>query len=191
MNRRRLIWLLALPPLGFAGVWLLYPSVRTPKGAYSRLTNGVNRGREEEVFACIEIAAQHAAFTIHKYHSAALKRIDEAYPIENRDNERRRFVELASLTPGAGVFKWYARRFEWLEQLRKDMSGVAHVEVNGERATVETVRGTRYAFRQSEDGMWGLTLFTARLVADAEKAARDYSLVDAAATDYQRANLPH
>lgn len=190
MKRRYLLALLALPPLGVAGAWLSYPSVRTPKGAYSRLTNGVNRGRAEDVFPCLELAAQHAAFTIHKYHSAALKRIDEAYPMDNRDNERRRFVEVASLKPGPGVFEWYARRLEWFEQLRKDMSGVARVEVSGERATIETVRGTRYAFRQSEDGTWGLTLFTARLVADAEKAARDYSLVDAAALDYQRANLP-
>jgi hypothetical protein len=184
MNRRGLLVLLALPPLVYAGAWLAYPSDKTPKGAYFRLTNAVNLGREDQVFPYLETAAQHAAFTIHKYHADALRRILEAYPDDKRDEERKRFAELAALEPGPGVFEWYARRLGWMDQLRKDLSGVARVEVNGERATVETVRGTRYAFRQRENGMWGLTLFTARLVADAEKAARDYSLVEAAATDY-------
>ncbi len=189
MNRRGLLALLLIPPLAYAGAWVFYPTDRTPKGAYFRVTNGVNRGQPEEVFPYLETAAQHAAFTIHKYHSDALKRIEQAYPAPNKEVEKQRFAEVASLSPGPGVFEWYARRLHWLEQLRKDLSGVARVEVNGERATVETVRGTRYAFRQRENGMWGLTLFTAQLVADAEKAARDYALVDAAASDYQRARV--
>jgi hypothetical protein len=61
------------------------------------------------------------------------------------------------------------------------------VEIAGERATVETARGTRYAFRRRENGIWGLTTFTAELVADAEKAARDYEMVTRAARDYERA----
>lgn len=189
MTRRGLIALLLLPCLVFAGAWVFYPSDHTPKGAYFRLTNGVNRGKPQDVFPYLETAAQHAAFTIHKYHSDALKRIDEAYPAENKEVEKRRFAELAAVEPGPGVFEVYAKRLKWLELLRKDLSGVASVEINGERATVETVRGTRYAFRQRENGMWGLTLFTAQLVADAEKAARDFSLVDAAAMDYQRARV--
>ena len=43
------------------------------------------------------------------------------------------------------------------------MSGIAKVEIAGDRATVETARGTRYAFRRRENGIWGLTLFTAPL----------------------------
>ena len=61
------------------------------------------------------------------------------------------------------------------------------VEVNGERATVETARGTRYAFRRRENGIWGLATFTAELVAEAERAARDWDVVQRAATDYERA----
>ena len=53
--------------------------------------------------------------------------------------------------------------------------------------TVETVRGTRYPFRRRPNGIWGLTLFTATLVAEAEKAARDAKLIDKAAADYERA----
>jgi hypothetical protein len=67
------------------------------------------------------------------------------------------------------------------------MSGIAKVEVQGERATVETARGTRYPFRKRDNGIWGLTLFTATLDAEADKAARDASLIDKAAEDYERA----
>ena len=34
---------------------------------------------------------------------------------------------------------------------------------------------------------WGLTLFTATLVAEAEKAARDFALIQRSAADYERA----
>ena len=64
------------------------------------------------------------------------------------------------------------------------------VEVVGERATVETTRGTRYAFRRRENGIWGLTLFTPVLDAEAERAARDFSVIDKAAADYARAPRP-
>jgi len=47
------------------------------------------------------------------------------------------------------------------------------VDTQGERASVVTARGTRYAFRRRENGMWGLTLFTADLVAESERASRD------------------
>jgi hypothetical protein len=167
--------------------WKLYPTDRTPKGAYYRVTTAVNRGQPLELFPYLETAAQHAAFTIHKYSVDAVKRIDAAYPAESGQRERDRFLALATREPGPGVFEWYADKYAWMDQLRRDLSGVANVEIAGERATVETVRGTRYAFRLRDNGMWGLTLFTARLVADAEKIARDYSVIDAAASDYERA----
>ena len=47
------------------------------------------------------------------------------------------------------------------------------LDVDGERATIVTARGTRYAFRRRPNGMWGLTLFTAQLLALAERAARE------------------
>ena len=67
------------------------------------------------------------------------------------------------------------------------MSGVDQVEIRGDRASVQTVKGSRYPFRRRENGIWGLTLFTASLVAEAEKAARDAEIVERAATDYERA----
>lgn len=187
MSWRR--WLVAAAVLVTAYVvaWKLYPTDRTPKGAYYRVTTAVNRGQAREVFPYLETAAQHAAFTIHKYSADALRRIDASYPQERAAQERARFEVLAAREPGPGVFEWYAEKYGWMDQLRRDLSGVANVEISGERATVETVRGTRYAFRLRDNGMWGLTSFTARLVADAEKVARDYSVIDAAASDYERA----
>jgi hypothetical protein len=35
--------------------------------------------------------------------------------------------------------------------------------------------------------MWGTTLFTAELVAEAERAARDFDVVERAAADYRAA----
>jgi hypothetical protein len=49
-----------------------------------------------------------------------------------------------------------------------------------------TARGTRDGFRRRENGIWGLTLFTADLVAEAERAARDAEVVEKAAADYER-----
>jgi hypothetical protein len=75
-----------------------------------------------------------------------------------------------------------------MNRLRRDLSGVAKVERRGERATVETARGTRYPFRvRPENGIWGLTLFTAELATEAERAARDHRMIEKAAADYERA----
>ncbi len=81
----------------------------------------------------------------------------------------------------------YAKQNGWMNRLRKDMSGVAKIDVQGERATVQTAHGTRYPFRRRDNGIWGLTLFTATLSAEAEKAARDLALIDKAASDYEHA----
>jgi hypothetical protein len=52
---------------------------------------------------------------------------------------------------------------------------------------VVTGRGTRYAFRRRENGIWGLTLFTGELAAEAERASRDLDVVEQAARDYDNA----
>ena len=56
--------------------------------------------------------------------------------------------------------------------------GRGSVDIQGERATVVTGRGTRYPFRRRENGIWGLTLFTAELAAEAERASRDLEVVE-------------
>jgi hypothetical protein len=165
-----------------------YPSDRTPEGAYARIAKAVNLGRPGDFFAYIETEAQHAAFTIRDYRKAARDKILATYPEPERTRLGNQYEKEAEAADGAELFALYAERRGFMGRLRRDLSGIAGVEIHGERATVVTARGTRYAFRRRpENGIWGLTLFTAELVADAEKAARDLAIVQAAAVDYARA----
>jgi hypothetical protein len=80
-----------------------------------------------------------------------------------------------------------ARQRGWDARMRRDLSGVQRVEVAGDRATVVTAQQTRYPFRRAENGIWGLALFSADLVAHKERTARDFAMVERAADDYDRA----
>ena len=193
-TRRRIVTSL-LVGLGGASVLSLgvahlsYPSDRTPEGAYYRVVIAVNRADPAGFFAYLETPAQHACFTIRDYRRRARARVLAAYPEPERDALAAQHLEEASAPDGADVFTLYARRLGFVDRLRRDLSGVARVDVRGERATVETARGTRYPFRRRpENGIWGLTLFTPVLQAEAERAARDFALIDRAASDYERAS---
>lgn len=190
MSRRPL--LLLLVPAGlilawFGIEWTTYPSDRTPTGAYLRIMSAVNSDRPGAFFAYIETAAQHACYTIRDYRRKARERILAAYPEPERSRAAAAYAETAAAQDGSDVFALYARRRGWLQRLRRDMSGVDRVEIQGDRASVQTVKGTRYPFRRRDNGIWGLTGFTAALVSEAEKAARDAVMVEKAATDYLRA----
>lgn len=172
------------------GLWarLTIPSDRTPEGAYLRVMIAVNRGHPQGFFAYLETRAQHACYTILDYKRKARERVVQAYPEPERTRMSRELAVFADLKDGPEVFAYLAGQRGWVARLRRDLSGVAHVEQDGERATVQTARGTRYPFRvRSENGIWGLTLFTADLVQEAERAARDYRMIDQAAIDYLRA----
>lgn len=172
----------------FGLAWLRYPSDRTPEGAYLRVMSAVNRGRAEDFFAYTETRAQHACYTIRDYRKKSRERVLAAYPEPERTRLAALYADEAASPDGSDLFALYAKSRGWLGRLRRDMSGIARVERRGERASVETVRGTRYPFRvREENGIWGLTLFTAELEAEAERAARDYELIDRAASDYERA----
>lgn len=191
MTRRRALFLVALGvllvPVGrFAFDIITYPSDRTPEGAYYRIVSAVNNRRAAWVFPYTETAAQHACYTIRDYRRAARERILAAYPAEEGAAWLAAHAEEALAPDGSDVFAIYARRLGWLDSLRRDLSGVAQITVEGDRATVQTVRGTRYSFRRRENGIWGLTQFTALLVAEAEKAARDAAMIERAAADYER-----
>jgi hypothetical protein len=164
-----------------------FPSDRTPEGAYLRVAIAVNRGRAEDFFAYTETRAQHAAYTIRDFRKKARGRVLAAYPEPERSRLAREYAAFADAPDGADVFALYAKRYGWLARLRRDVSGVKKVEVVGDRASVETAHGTRYAFRRRENGIWGLTLFTPTLDAEAERAARDFTVIEKAASDYQRA----
>ena len=113
-----------------------------------------------------------------------------AYPPAEQPRVLDAWREEAEAPDGPDVFVVMAKRNAWLERLQRDLSGIAHVEVQGERATVVTVRGTRYPFRRRDNGIWGLTIFTAQLQAEAERAARDMEMVEKAAGDYEHARGP-
>jgi hypothetical protein len=195
VSRRRwivlLVGLLLLLPLLYAGYsWLRFPSDRTPEGAYLRVVIAVNRGKPEKAFAYTETRAQHACYTIRDMRKRALSLVLSDFPESERAKTVSSFKAYAEAPDGADVFALYARERGWFDRLRRDVSGIAKVETNGERATVVTVRGTRYAFRRRENGIWGLTLFTAALAAEAERSSRDLKMIEQSAQDYRRAMAP-
>ncbi len=173
--------------LAFVWAKLSFPSDRTPEGAYLRVVIAVNRGRAQDFFAYTETRAQHACYTIRDYRKQTRDRVLAAFPEPERSRLAAQYAEEAAAPDGADVLAIYAKQNGWMNGLRKDMSGIAHVNIQGERATVETAHGTRYPFRRRENGIWGLTQFTAALSAEAEKAARDLALIDKAASDYEHA----
>src|SRR3954466_5624219 len=192
MRTRRALWI-GLGCLGgallLALVWahVSFPSDRTPKGAYLRVVIAVNRGRAQDFFAYTETRAQHACYTIRDYRKKARERVLQSFPEPERSRLAAEYAEEAAAPDGADVLAIYAKQNGWMNRLRQDMSGIARVEVQGERATVQTAHGTRYPFRRRENGIWGLTLFTAALDAEAEKAARVWAWIDKGASDYEHA----
>lgn len=192
MHRRQVLALgagvMAALPMGwFVAAWAAYPSDRSPTGAYLRIVAGVNRGEPEAFFPYLEVAAQNACCTVHEYRLMSLDRVVASYPAEDGRALVMSYEPFARASGGAGVFAVHARQRGWLDRLRRDMSRPAQVEEVADRATVVTARGTRYPFRRRADsGVWGLTLFTAALVAEAEKAARDHAMIEKAAADYER-----
>ena len=188
--RRRLgvVAVLALVPLLlFVILHRPFPSDRTPEGAYMRIARSVGEDDPRGFFAYLETEAQWACFTVHDMRAKASKRIAESYPEPRRSEMLAQYKPAAEAADGADVFALLYKERGWARRLRKDMSGIAKVEIEGDRASVVTAQGTRYPFRRRDNGIWGLTIFTAELLADAEKATRDLAVVSAAADDYDRA----
>jgi hypothetical protein len=167
-----------------------FPSDRTPEGAYMRVAQSVAQDDPRGFFAYLETEAQWACFTIHDMRAKASKRIAESYAEPRRSEMLAQYKGAAEAADGSDVFALLYRERSWARRLRKDLSGVATVETEGERASVVTAQGTRWPFRRRDNGIWGLTIFTAELLADAEKATRDLAVVTAAADDYDRARAP-
>lgn len=163
-----------------------FPPDTTPDGAYLRIVVAISEGNPRACFAYLEDRAQHAAYSIRDYRKQASARVAASYP----EPERTRLLEAyrvhASAPDGADVWLDMAQRRGWITRMRRDLSGIAKVEITAERATIETARGTRYGFRRRDNGIWGLSIFTAELVAESERAARDAEVVERAATDYER-----
>jgi hypothetical protein len=150
------------------------------------VAKAVNQADPAAFFAYTEEAAQHACYSIRDYRKQSLGLLNDSFPPAERAKIEQRYAAYARAPDGADVFSLLAREFGWIDQLRKDMSGVARVEKAGPRATVQTVKGTRYAFRRRPGGIWGMTAFTPALVDEAEKAARDFKQLQKVAADYAR-----
>jgi len=183
MSRRRVILTVIVGLLLASAAYLVFrfPSDRTPEGAYARIALAVSKNRPQDFFAYLETRAQWAAYTIRDYRKKSLDLVERAYPEPERERLLAEWRPFAEAPDGADVFALYAEQRGWLGRLRKDLSGIASIEAQGERATIETARGTRYSFRRRENGIWGLTMFTGELEAEAEKAARDHAVVERAA----------
>lgn len=166
---------------------LSFPKDTTPEGAYARIVVAITAGRPRECFPYLETQAQWAAYTIRDYRNKTAARIASAYPEPERSAMLAAYRPEAEAPDGADVWLALAQRRGYIARLRRDLSGVKLVEVSGERATIETARGTRYPLRRRDNGIWGLTMFTAELVAEAEKASHDLEMVNRAADDYVRA----
>jgi hypothetical protein len=192
MNRVAKLALVAGIPIALAVAFVVrsrarFPKDTTPEGAYARIAVSIGAGRARECFPYLETQAQWAAYTIRDYRAKAAARIARAYPEPEKSTMLAAYRREAEAPDGADVWLALAETRGWIARLRKDLSGIQRVDVAGERATIETARGTRYPFRRRENGIWGLTIFTAELVAEAEKASRDFEMVDRAAADYERA----
>jgi hypothetical protein len=167
---------------------LPFPSDRTPEGAYLRIAKSVDEGHVAEAFPYLETEAQWACYSIKDARAEASARVAASYPEPQRGELLSAYAPFANAPDGADVFALFAAQKGWTASLRRDLSGVAHVETEGDRASVVTARGTRYSFRRRDNGIWGLTLFTAQLMAENERAARDLTVVKSAAEDYDRAS---
>ncbi|HEY8089957.1 MAG TPA: hypothetical protein VIF09_18980 [Polyangiaceae bacterium] len=192
MGRRPLLVVGGLVAVALAaGSWVMrrnaFPPDATPEGAYARIAYAVGQQRIGDAFAYLETDAQWAAWSVRDLRRKARDRVRASYPADAAKPLLDAWGPAADASDGADVFAWMATTRGWVARLERDTSGVAHVEIAGERATVVTARGTRYPFRRRDNGIWGLTIFTAELASEAERAARDLEIVQRAAADYERA----
>ena len=181
----------AAAALGLAG-WLgwrrisRFPPDTTPEGCYLRIVVAISEGRVRDAFPYLDEPARHAAYSIRDYRKRASDLVAAHYPEPERTRLLDAYRIFADAPDGADVWTEMARQRGWVARLRRDLSGIAKQDESGERVTIETARGTRYTFRRRDNGIWGLSLFTADLVAESERAARDAEVVDQAAADYAR-----
>ncbi len=167
-----------------------FPSDRTPEGAYMRIAKSVTDGNERNMFPYLETDAQWASYTIRDMRKAAYERAQKSYPEPERASLLSAYRAHAEAPDGSDLFALMSQERGFSRRLRRDLSGIASVEADGERASVVTVRGTRYPFRKRENGIWGLTIFTAELLAEANRASRDLEMVKRAADDYDSQKRP-
>ena len=193
MCRRPLLWsavavCLLLTAGAIATSSRPFPPETSPEGAYARIALCVAQRRPRDAFPYLETEAQWAAYTIRDLRKRACDGVRASYPPGERERLLDAWHDEAEAPDGADVFALLAIRRGWMARLERDLSGEARVDAHGDRATIVTARGTRYPFRKRDKGIWGLTVFTAELRAEAERAARDLEVVERNTVDYDRAS---
>ncbi len=121
--------------LALAGSWAAwqraarFPPDTTPGGAYLRIAVNVTEGKVRDCFAYLEDQAQHAAYSIRDYRKKASDRIAASYPEPERSRLLDAYHAHATAPDGADVWLEMAQRRGWVGRLRRDLSGVARVEI--------------------------------------------------------------
>ncbi len=174
----------------FVALYRPFPSDKTPEGAYLRIAKSATKSEPRAFFAYLETEAQWACYTIRDTRAKAVARIRASYPEPQRSALLAQYERFGAAPDGSDVFAIVYAERGWSTRLMKDLSGVAKVEVEGERASVVTTHGTRWPFRRRDNGIWGLTVFTAELVAESERTTRDLAVVNATADDFDRLRKP-
>jgi hypothetical protein len=162
------------------------PPADTVEGAYVRLARAIAEDRAGDCFDHLDDVAQRAAARIAADADEVAARIEASYPEAEREAALAPYRDLARADGGAGVWALLAARRGWIARLRLDLSGVGAVQIDGDRATLVTARGTRYPFQRRPGGGWGLGLFTAELAAESARLGRVRERIAAAADDYER-----
>jgi hypothetical protein len=178
---------LALAPAGCAPAERPFPDKTSPEGAYAQVCVAIAEGRLRDVFPFVEDEAQWAAYTIRKERATALERARKSFPKEALAPLEVEWGADAAAPDGADVFVRIGKARGWFARLKRDLSGVSRTELDGDRATLVTARGSRYSMRRRTVGLWGFTAYTAELTVDAERATRDRIRIEAAARDYDLA----
>lgn len=164
-----------------------FPSEKTPEGAYLRLVVAFGPGKVRDAFPYLEDEAQAALYTIHEYRKKSLEKVRASFKEPEKSRWEAEYRQHGDAPDPESLWVAMAAERGWDRRMRKDLSGIATIERKDRRVTVETARGTRYPFRLGDNGIWGLTLFTADLVDLKQRAARDYQLVEKASQDYEQA----
>jgi hypothetical protein len=160
-SRRTLVSIAAVAvALAYLGYRRLtrFPPENLPEGAYLRIATAIERDAAADAFPYLEEEAQVACYTIRDYARLAAAAIAGDYPEAERARELPRYQRLAEAGEPPSIWLRIAEDRGWLRRLRRDLSGVATVEIVGDRATIVTARGTRYSFRKRPNGIWGLGL---------------------------------
>ncbi len=203
---RRSIWIalaaLAALAIVFVGWRLLAgaPPDTQPEGAYVRVAERISAADARGVFTLLDDDGKSACERLWRARREASTLVESTYPEPRADRpldlgaERAQLLEsyrpIADAEDPAAVWVVLAAQRSWIAILRRDLSGVTKVDLDGDMAVIHTARGTQYPFAKRANGTWGLSLFTTELVADAWRAERDLEVIRSASADYARVPPP-